>query len=55
MKTLELRNLAKTYFDPYAGSHVNAVHDVSIDVEQGEFVSDDDPQHDSRLHPIFQR
>jgi len=39
VRTLELRNLAKTYFDPYAGSHVNAVHDVSIDVEQGEFVS----------------
>ncbi len=39
MKTLELRNLAKTYFDPYAGSHVNAVHDVSLDIEQGEFVS----------------
>jgi NitT/TauT family transport system ATP-binding protein len=39
MKTLELRHLAKTYFDPYAGSHVTAVHDVSLDVQQGEFVS----------------
>jgi len=39
MKMLSLRNLAKTYFDPYAGAHVNAVHDVSLDVEQGEFVS----------------
>lgn len=39
MKTLSLRNLAKTYFDPYAGAHVNAVHDVSLDVAQGEFVS----------------
>jgi NitT/TauT family transport system ATP-binding protein len=39
MKTLSLRNLAKTYFDPYAGSHVTAVHDVSLDVQQGEFVS----------------
>jgi NitT/TauT family transport system ATP-binding protein len=39
MTTLELRNLAKTYFDPYAGSHVTAVHDVSLQVEQGEFVS----------------
>jgi NitT/TauT family transport system ATP-binding protein len=39
MKTLELRNLAKTYFDPYAGSHVTAVHDVSLDVQQGDFVS----------------
>jgi NitT/TauT family transport system ATP-binding protein len=39
MKTLELRHLAKTYFDPYAGSHVTAVHDVSLDVQQGDFVS----------------
>jgi NitT/TauT family transport system ATP-binding protein len=39
MKTLELRNLAKTYFDPYAGSHVTAVHDVSLEVHQGDFVS----------------
>jgi NitT/TauT family transport system ATP-binding protein len=39
MTTLELRNLAKTYFDPYAGSHVTAVHDVSLQVEQGDFVS----------------
>ena len=39
MKTLELRNLQKTYFDPYAGSHVTAVHDVSLEVAQGDFVS----------------
>ncbi|MDP1585173.1 MAG: ABC transporter ATP-binding protein [Bradyrhizobium sp.] len=39
MKTLELRNLKKTYFDPYAGSHVTAVHDVSLEVQQGDFVS----------------
>ena len=39
MKTLELRHLAKTYFDPYAGSHVTAVHDVSLDVQQGDFIS----------------
>lgn len=39
MKTLSLRNLAKTYFDPYAGTHVIAVHDVTLDVEPGEFVS----------------
>lgn len=39
MKTLELRHLAKTYFDPYAGSHLTAVHDVSLEVQQGEFVS----------------
>jgi NitT/TauT family transport system ATP-binding protein len=39
MKTLELRHLEKTYFDPYAGSHVTAVHDVSLEVQQGDFVS----------------
>lgn len=39
MKTLSIRNLQKTYFDPYAGSHVTAVHDVSLEVEQGEFIS----------------
>lgn len=39
MSTLSIRNLEKTYFDPYAGAHVNAVHDVSLEVEQGEFVS----------------
>lgn len=39
MTTLQLRNLAKTYFDPYAGAHVNAIHDVSLDIEEGEFVS----------------
>lgn len=39
MKTLSLKNLRKTYFDPYAGSQVTAVQNVSLDVEQGEFVS----------------
>ncbi|MCR6737030.1 MAG: ABC transporter ATP-binding protein [Afipia sp.] len=39
MSTLSIRNLEKTYFDPYAGAHVTAVHDVSLEVEQGEFVS----------------
>jgi len=39
MKRLLLKNLSKTYFDPYAGAHVTAVHDVSLEVGQGEFVS----------------
>jgi NitT/TauT family transport system ATP-binding protein len=39
MKDLTLRNLSKTYFDPYAGAHVTAVQDVSLTVLQGEFVS----------------
>jgi NitT/TauT family transport system ATP-binding protein len=39
VKTLTIRNLTKTYFDPYAGAHVTAVRDVSLEVQQGEFVS----------------
>jgi NitT/TauT family transport system ATP-binding protein len=39
MKSLTLRDLSKTYFDPYAGAHVTALHDVSLTVRQGEFVS----------------
>jgi NitT/TauT family transport system ATP-binding protein len=39
MKSLTLRELSKTYFDPYAGAHVTALHDVSLTVRQGEFVS----------------
>lgn len=39
MKNLSLRNLSKTYFDPYAGAHVTAVRDVSLSVGQGEFVA----------------
>jgi NitT/TauT family transport system ATP-binding protein len=39
MKSLTLRDLSKTYFDPYAGAHVTAVHDVSLTVQQGEFIS----------------
>lgn len=39
MKSLLLRSLSKTYFDPYAGAHVTAVQDVSLEVRQGEFVS----------------
>jgi NitT/TauT family transport system ATP-binding protein len=39
VKTLTLRQLSKTYFDPYAGAHVAAVRDVSMEVKQGEFVS----------------
>ena len=39
MKSLSIRNLSKTYFDPYAGTNVTAVHDVSLDVAEGEFVS----------------
>ena len=39
VKNLTLRHLSKTYFDPYAGAHVAAVQDVSLEVKQGEFVS----------------
>lgn len=39
MKSLEIQNLSKTYFDPYTGTNVTAVHDVSLEVGEGEFVS----------------
>jgi NitT/TauT family transport system ATP-binding protein len=39
MKNLTIQNLFKTYFDPYAGSNVTAVHDISLKVAQGEFIS----------------
>lgn len=39
MKNLSLNHLSKTYFDPYAGKHVIAVRDVSLCVNQGEFVA----------------
>jgi NitT/TauT family transport system ATP-binding protein len=39
VKSLTIRNLSKTYFDPYASTHVTAVHDVSLEVKEGEFVS----------------
>jgi NitT/TauT family transport system ATP-binding protein len=39
LNTLMLRSLSKTYFDPYAGAHVTAVREVSLEVQQGEFVS----------------
>src|SRR5690606_15989471 len=39
LKSLALRNLKKTYFDPYAGSQVDAIRGVSLDVKPGEFVS----------------
>ena len=39
MKSLAIRNLQKTYFDPYAGTKVTAVQDVSLEVRAGEFIS----------------
>jgi NitT/TauT family transport system ATP-binding protein len=39
MKALTLRQLSKTYFDPYKGTQVDAVRGVSLDVAPGEFVS----------------
>jgi NitT/TauT family transport system ATP-binding protein len=36
---LTIQNLSKTYFDPYAGANVTAVHNISLNVKQGEFVS----------------
>jgi NitT/TauT family transport system ATP-binding protein len=39
VKSLTINNLSKTYFDPYAAKHLTAVHDVSLEVPEGEFVS----------------
>jgi len=39
MKNLTVRSVSKTYFDPYAGAHVAALQEVSLEVRQGEFVS----------------
>jgi NitT/TauT family transport system ATP-binding protein len=39
MKALALEGLQKTYYDPYKGTQVTAVRDVSLRVEPGEFVS----------------
>ncbi len=39
MKALTLEGLQKTYYDPYTGTQVTAVHDVSLRVAPGEFVS----------------
>lgn len=39
MKSLALENLSKTYFDPYRGTQLTAVKDVSLRVEEGDFVA----------------
>ncbi len=39
MKSLTLESLSKTYFDPYRGTQVVAVRDVSLEVEEGDFVA----------------
>jgi len=39
MADLAIRKLGKTYFDLYAGRHVTAVTDVSLEIHTGEFVS----------------
>ena len=39
MKNLTIQSVSKTYFDPYAGANVTAVHDISLKINQGEFIS----------------
>ena len=39
VKNLTIENLAKTYFDPFAGSQVTAIRDISLEVRAGDFVS----------------
>lgn len=39
MKSLALENLVKTYFDPYRGLQFTAIRDVSLTVQEGDFVA----------------
>lgn len=39
MKSLALENLSKTYFDPYRGTQHTAIKDVSLKVDEGDFVA----------------
>jgi NitT/TauT family transport system ATP-binding protein len=39
MKSLAIEHLQKTYFDPFAARQVTAVHDISLAVAAGDFVS----------------
>ena len=39
MKNLTIQSVSKTYFDLYAGANVTAVHDISLKINQGEFIS----------------
>jgi NitT/TauT family transport system ATP-binding protein len=39
MKSLALETLSKTYFDPYRGTQLTAVKDVSLKVDEGDFVA----------------
>jgi NitT/TauT family transport system ATP-binding protein len=39
MKELAIEHLQKTYFDPYAGTRVTAIRDVSLSIPEGEFVA----------------
>jgi NitT/TauT family transport system ATP-binding protein len=39
VKNLILRGLGKTYLDPYAGAEVRAIDEVSLEVQEGEFVA----------------
>src|SRR5690606_1918580 len=39
VKSLALKSLSKTYFDPYAGTEVTAIRGVSLTIQPGEFVS----------------
>lgn len=38
MKSLQVQDLKKTYFDPYSAQHVTALHGLNLHVQAGEFV-----------------
>lgn len=39
MKSVVLEHLSKTYFDPFRGSQVTAVSDLSLTIQEGDFVA----------------
>jgi NitT/TauT family transport system ATP-binding protein len=39
MKSLTIAHLQKTYFDPFADKQVNAIRDISLNVDAGDFVA----------------
>ena len=39
MKSLTIEHLQKIYFDPFAAKQVTAIHDISLTVDAGDFVS----------------
>ena len=51
-KGVRLEHISKIYQDPKTGKNFYAVHDTTLDIEPGTFVTlrkDDHPSHDCRI------